>query len=266
MNNPFIIAEIGINHNSDMNIAKRLIDMAKSCGCDAVKFQKRTIDTVYTKEFLDSPRDSPWGTTQREQKEGLEFGLEEYEEIDSYCHDKHIDWFASAWDIESQVFLKQFNLKYNKIASPMITNRELATMIAKEGKHTFISTGKATTRILDQVVDVFHSYGCPFTLMHSVNKYPCPDEDCNLEAIIELKQRYDCPVGFSNHNPSILPTNLAVSLGASAIEVHITLDRTMYGTDQPASFEEGSLRYVVRDAHRVMPIIRGRNDSPDSSS
>lgn len=251
MNNPFIIAEVGINHSGDINIAKQLIDMAKRCGADAVKFQKRTIDLVYSQEFLDSPRESPWGSTQREQKEGLEFSKEDYDYIDWYCNGV-IPWFASAWDLESQVFLEQYKLQYSKIASPMITNKSLLYAVAEQGKHTFISTGMG----VGEAVKIFRGYRCPFTLMHAIMKYPCPDEDCNLLAMKQLKKDYECPVGFSNHNPSILPTSLAVALGASALEVHITLDRTMYGSDQAASFEEEGLRRVVRDARRVWPILR----------
>jgi len=255
MNDIFIIAEIGINHNGDIKIAKQLIDMAKDCGCDAVKFQKRTIDKVYTQEFLDSPRESPWGTTQREQKEGLEFGLDEYMEIDKYCKKRKIDWFASAWDIDSQFFLKQFNLKYNKVASAMIGDKELLRMIAREGKHTFISLGKATSDDKCFTTGLFGVRNCPFTLMHCIPKYPCPDDDCNLKQIPLLKKIWKCPVGYSSHNSGILPTSLAVALGAEAIEVHITLDRTSYGTDQPASFEKRGLELVVRDARNVRRII-----------
>ncbi len=256
MNNPFIIAEIGINANGDIDIAKRLIDMAKACGCDAVKFQKRTIDLVYTKAYLDSPRESPWGTTQREQKEGLEFTKGEYDEIDRYCKKIEIDWFASAWDLESQRFLQHYRLKYNKIASPMVNDDDLLEMVAKEGKFTFISTAKADLETrLPIVVSLFRKYGCPFMLLHCVAKYPTPDNECYLNMIPLLKNRFQCPVGYSNHNPSILAPSLAVSLGAEAIELHITLDRTMYGTDQPSSFEMVGLNYVVRDCKRVRGML-----------
>ena len=168
---PFIIAEIGINHNGDVEIAKKLIDMAKECRADAVKFQKRTIDIVYTKELLDSPRESPWGKTQRAQKEGLEFGLKEYQEIDRFCSELGIDWFASAWDIESQKFLQQYDLKYNKVASTMLIHLPLLKMIAAEKKHTFISTGMSEYEDIDRVVSVFNEVGCPFTLMHCVSVF-----------------------------------------------------------------------------------------------
>lgn len=231
------------------------MDMAKLCGCDAVKFQKRTIDTVYTKEFLDSPRQSPWGTTQREQKMALEFTAESYAEINAYSYQIGIPWYASAWDIESQKFLDNFNLKYNKIAAPMALNQELVMMLADDGKQTFISTGKVDNSQLDVIVDAFKYHGTPFTLMHCVNKYPCDDKDCNLKRITELRERYKCLVGYSNHHPSILPCSLAVALGAEALETHITLSRTDYGTDQPASMEFTSLYYVCRDKDRVKEII-----------
>lgn len=256
MSGIFTIAEIGINHNSDLTIAKKLIDMVKLTNCTAVKFQKRTVDKVYTKEFLDSPRESPWGTTQREQKNGLEFGKEQYDQIDAYCKQVGVDWFASAWDIDSQLFLDGYKLKYNKVASPMAVDSQFVLMVAEENKPTFLSTGKVTDDQTDTIVSVFRHYETPLTLMHCVLKYPCPDDLCNLKRIAELKKRHpDVPVGYSNHNPSILPLSLAVAMGAEALECHVTLDRTMYGTDQPASFEMMGLYYVVRDAERVRGII-----------
>ena len=173
----FIIAEIGLNHNGDLLIAKKLIAAANNAGADIVKFQKRTIDLVYSKEFLDSPRKSPWGETQRAQKVGLEFGKEEYMEIDSYCKKNDIEWFASAWDIESQRFLRQFNLKYNKIASAMIVYENLLREVASEKKYTFISTGMALTKHIDRAVEIFGNADCPFELMHCVSTYPMNDED-----------------------------------------------------------------------------------------
>lgn len=267
-NIPFIIAEIGVNHNGDIDIAKQLIDMAKNAGCDAVKFQKRTIDVVYSKEFLDSPRESPWGTTQRAQKEALEFGKEEYDIIDDYCRQRKIDWFASAWDIDSQLFLRQYNLKYNKVASAMLTNIPLLIVITEEKKHTFISTGMSSYDDIDKAVDIFRKHKCPFTLMHCVSTYPCHDEECNLLVIKRLKERYNCPVGYSGHDVGVLPSSLAVALGAVAIEKHITLDRAMYGSDQAASLEKRGIELVVRDT-RNLPEILGdgvKNVSPEERS
>lgn len=252
---PFIIAEIGINHNGDIGIAKKLIDMSKECGADAIKFQKRTIDIVYTKEVLDSPRQSPWGTTQREQKEGLEFDKEDFDEIDSYCKEKGIYWFASAWDIKSQEFLKQYDLPFNKIASTMLTHKTLVEMVAEEGKHTFISTGMSDFEQVDRVVNIFKKKGCPFTLLHCVSIYPCPDEWCNVQLIKTLKDRYHCPVGYSGHEHGILPSTLAVAMGAVTIERHITIDRSMYGSDQAASLERKGFELLIRDTRDVKRML-----------
>ena len=228
--------------------------MAYECGCDAVKFQKRTVERVYLKEFLDSPRESPWGTTQREQKNGLEFNRKQYDEIDKYCKKMGIPWFASAWDTESQKFLKRYNLRYNKIASAMIDNEDVVMMVAKERKHTFISTGKADMWIINNIINLFKENNCPLTLMHCVMKYPLTAEECNLNMIKMLKSVYDS-VGYSSHYAGILDKSLAVCLGAEVIEAHITLDRASYGTDQPASLEKGGLERVVRDCRTVRGMM-----------
>ena len=247
----FIIAEIGINHNGNLDIAKQLIDVAKDSGADAVKFQKRTIDLVYTKELLDSPRKSPWGTTQREQKEGLEFGLEEYKEINRYCCEKGIAWFASAWDLESQKFLQQFNLKYNKIASAMLVFEPLLCMVAEEKKHTFISTGMSKIADLDRVVNIFREVGCPFELMHCVSTYPMTDEDANLNRIKTLRERYGCNVGYSGHEIGLAVSYAAAAMGITSLERHITLDRSMYGSDQAASVESAGFRILVGAVRKI---------------
>jgi N-acetylneuraminate synthase len=246
-----IIAEIGINHNGDIDIAKSLIDVAHQAGCDAVKFQKRTINKVYTKEFLDSPRESPWGLTQRAQKEGLEFGLDEYREIDAYCREKGIEWFASAWDLESQKFLRQFDLKYNKVASAMIIYEEMLKEIASQGKYTFISTGMSTVEEIDRAVQIFRSAGCLFELMHCVSIYPIADEDANLNRIKTLRDRYKCNVGYSGHEVGLAVSYAAVTLGATSLERHITLDRAMYGSDQAASVEPAGLRQLVGAVRKI---------------
>lgn len=251
----FITAEIGINHNGDLALAKKLIDAAAVAGCDAVKFQKRTVDTVYTKEYLDSPRKSPWGDTQRAQKEGLEFGKDGYDEIDRYCREKGIEWYASAWDVGSQKFLRQYGCKYNKVASAMLTNEELLEEIAGEGKYTFIATGMSTFGEIDRAVEVFKKHGCPFELMHCNSTYPMPMEDANLKLIGVLAQRYGCRAGYSGHEAGTLVSTCAVAAGASSIERHITLDRTMYGSDQKASIEPYELCALVkaiRDVEKVM--------------
>lgn len=251
----FVAAEIGINHNGDMNIAKKLIDWAALSGCDAVKFQKRTVDKVYSKEYLDGYRKSPWGTTQREQKEGLEFGEKEYDEIDRYCKEKGIEWYASAWDIDSQKFLQQYNLKYNKIASAMLTNDEILEEVAKEGRYTFIATGMSTYEEIDHAVDVFREYNCPFELMHCNSTYPMPKEDANLRLIPALKTRYGCKVGYSGHETGRIVSTSAVALGATSIERHITLDGTMYGSDQAASLNVRDLVRMIEDIRLIETIL-----------
>jgi len=247
----FIIAEIGINHNGDMGICKELIDVAVDAGCDAVKFQKRTIDLVYTQEFLDSPRESMWGNTQRDQKNALEFTKNEYDEINSYCKKKGISWFASAWDLESQKFLRQYNCKYNKIASAMIVHNQLLHEVASEQKHTFISTGMSSYEDIDRAVKIFKKHNCPFELMHTVSTYPMKDEDANLKMIPILREKYKCNIGYSGHE-----VGLAVSYGATALDItslerHITLDRAMYGSDQSASIEPAGLKMLVGAVRKI---------------
>jgi N-acetylneuraminate synthase len=254
-NVPFIIAEVGINHNGSIDIAKKLIDMAKNCGCNAVKFQKRTIDVVYTKEFLDSQRESPWGKTQRNQKEGLEFGKNDYDEIDNYCKELGIEWFASAWDEQSQKFLSSYNFNYNKIASTMLTNIPFLELVAKEKKHTFISTGMSSFDEIDKAIEIFKNQNCPFTLLHCVSTYPSEDDECNILMVKTLKERYNCDVGYSGHERGVLPSTLSVAFGARVIERHITLDRTMYGSDQAASLEKRGLELLVRDSREVRAIL-----------
>lgn len=252
----FIIAEIGINHNGDIEIAKKLIDMAKRAGCDAVKFQKRTVEKVYSKEVLDSPRESPWGTTTREQKIGLEFNKKEYDIIDEYCKQRQIDWFASAWDIDSQIFLRQYNSKYNKVASAMLTDIDFLKTVAAEKKYTFISTGMSTMDQIRKAVDVFRKYGCPFELMHSNSSYPMKLEEANLRCIETLRKEFNCKVGYSGHeDSSYIACVVAVALGATSIERHITLSRSMYGSDQAASLEEPGLVRMVRDVRRVNEVL-----------
>ena len=252
----FITAETGINHNGDIEIAKKLIDMAKESGCDAVKFQKRTVNKVYSKEVLDTPRESPWGTTTKEQKLGLEFNKKEYDIIDSYCKEKQIDWYASAWDKDSQLFLKQYNFKFNKVASAMLTNLELAEIIADERKKTFISTGMSNMDQIKQIVEIFRKKSCPFELMHSNSSYPMKLEEANLKCITSLKKEFGCDVGYSGHETtSYIVCIAAVMLGATSIERHITLDRSMYGSDQSASLEKAGLVRLVRDIRRLDFIL-----------
>ena len=246
-----IIAEVGINHNGDMNLCKKLIDVAINSGCNAVKFQKRTIDNVYTKDFLNSHRESPWGTTQRDQKNHLEFDESDFIEIDNYCKKNNIIWFASAWDLDSQLFLNKFNCFYNKIASAMLIDTELLHLVATQGKKTFISTGMSTFKEIDLAVDIFKENNCPFELMHTVSTYPMKDEDANLKMISVLRNRYDCEVGYSGHETGLAISYAASALNISTLERHITLDRSMYGSDQSASVEPNGLRQLVGAVRKI---------------
>ena len=252
----FLIAEIGINHNGDLVIAKQLIDAATDAGFDAVKFQKRTIDIVYTAEFLDSPRESPWGTTQRHQKEGLEFSANDYLEIDAYCKKKGVQWTASAWDMDAQIFLQQFNCTFNKVASPMLGHIPLLKLIASEGKKTYISTGMSTLEEIDAVVKIFRDANCPFELMHCNSTYPMKEEDANLRCIPMLRERYSCNVGYSGHESSLIKVcTTAVALGATSLERHVTLDRAMYGSDQAASIASHSLADFTGSVRAIAGIL-----------
>jgi N-acetylneuraminate synthase len=212
---------------------------------------------VYTKEFLESPRESPWGTTQRDQKKGLEFSVSEYKEIDSYCKERRIQWSASAWDIDAQQFLQQFNCAFNKVASPMLGHIPLLKLIAAEKKRTFISTGMSTLEEIDEVVNIFRDANCPFELMHCNSTYPMQEQDANLLCIPMLKERYGCDVGYSGHESSLIKVcTTAVAIGATSLERHITLDRAMYGSDQAASIEINALRNFVESV-RAIPYVLG---------
>ncbi len=252
----FVTAEIGINHNGSLDLAKKLIDVAAIAGCDAVKFQKRSVEKVYSKEYLDSPRQSPWGTTQREQKNGLEFNKTEYDVIDAYCKEKGIEWYASAWDLDSQIFLNKYQLKYNKVASAMLTNDCLLEEIASEKRYTFIATGMSTMDEIDHALAIFKKHECPYELLHCNSTYPMPLEDANLNMIRTLKDVFKCDVGYSGHETGILVSECAVAMGATSIERHITLDKTMYGSDQKASIEPYELCELVKNI-RLIEKIRG---------
>ena len=252
----FIVAEIGINHNGSLDIAKKLIDIALSSNCDAVKFQKRTVEKVYSKEVLDSPRESPWGKTTRDQKLGLEFSIKDYEIIDKYCKLKKIEWFVSCWDIESQIKMKKFKTKYNKVASAMLIHDKLLNEIAKERKHTFISTGMSTMKQISNAVKIFKKHRCSFELMHSHSAYPMEDNEANLLLIKTLKKKFKCNIGYSGHEVGSYNICLpAVILGATTIERHLTLNRSMYGSDQAASLEPDGMYRMVRDIRLVDKIL-----------
>ena len=252
----FITAEIGINHNGSMKIVKELIDVASAAGCNAVKFQKRNVEKVYSKKVLDSYRESMWGTTTREQKFGLEFSEKQYSKIDQYCKKKKILWHVSCWDVGSQIQMRKFKTKYNKVASAMLTHKKLLETIAEEGKYTFISTGMSTMKDISKAVKIFKTHNCPFELMHSHSAYPMPPHEANLKMIQTLRKKFKCKVGYSGHEISSYSICLAaVLLGATSIERHITLDRSMYGSDQAASLESPGLIRLVRDIRELDFIL-----------
>ncbi len=259
---PYLIAEIGINHNGDIRIAKKLIEISKKNSFNAVKFQKRDIDRVYTKEQLEIPRESPWGKTTREQKLGLEFNEKDYDQINSFCKELEIDWFASAWEIKSLEFLKKYKLKYNKIASAMIVDQEFLEEVAKEKKHTFISTGMSTKENIDNAVKIFRKNDCSFELMHCISTYPMNPKHANLVTINNLKKEYNCDVGYSGHENGVLISLIATSLGISSLERHITLDRTMYGSDQAASLEPNGMQSLVEGIEKCLSSL-GENKLGD---
>jgi len=253
----FFVAELGLNHNGDINIAKQLIDMAKKNTFNAVKFQKRTPELCVPKSMRNIMRETPWGyISYLEYRQKIEFGRNEYDEIARYCKDIGIEWFASAWDIPSFNFLKRYNLKYHKIGSGMITYTELLEAVATEGKPTFISTGMCRDwGPIDKAVNIFKSHNCPFVLMHAVGIYPCKSNQCNILSIQALKKRYNCEVGYSGHERDLLPSILAVVMGATVIERHITLDRAMWGTDHAASLEDRGQQLLIRDINLIPQIL-----------
>ena len=256
-----IIAEIGINHNGDLELAKKLISAAYKCGVDLVKFQKRDINLVYDKETLDAPRESPWGTTNRDQKKGLEFGQKEYEEIDRFCKNLKIEWFASAWDLNSLNFLSKFQLNYNKIASAMIVDEDFLDNVAKQKKYTFISVGMSTMKHVQKAVDIFKSNDCKFELMHCISAYPFDDHQANLKMIEVLRKKFNCKVGYSGHEKGgVAISYAAVALGASSLERHFTLDRAMYGSDQAASITPEGLLKLVSGIRKIEKSLLGSEE------
>ena len=260
MKNIFIISEIGINHNGDIDLAKKMIKSSKDCGVDAVKFQKRDIELVYSEEELNKKRESPWGSTQRDQKKGLEFGEKEYQEIDKYCKSLNITWFCSAWDLNSLEFLKKFNLKYNKVASAMIIDKNFLEAVAKQKKYTFISTGMSNIEHIDMAVEIFRKNKCDFELMHCISAYPFESEIANLKLINFLKERYKCPVGYSGHEKSGLAISYAAAaLGISSLERHFTIDRTLYGSDQAASISPEGMARLVGGVRIITKALNGGN-------
>ena len=237
-------------------LPKNLLILPLKSGCDAVKFQKRTVEKVYSSDILDSPRESPWGKTTRDQKNGLEFSLKQFSIIDKYCKKKKIEWYVSCWDIDSQNLMKKFKLKHNKVASAMLVHSKLLEVIAKERKHTFISTGMSTMKDIENAVKIFKKNKCKFELMHSHSSYPMPLEEANLLVIKTLQKKFQCDVGYSGHEVGAYDVCIpAVVLGATSIERHITLNRTMYGSDQAASLEPEGLRRMVSDVRQIEKIL-----------
>ena len=252
----FVIAELGTNHMGNMEIAKKIIDVAVNAGCDAVKLQKKNVEKMYTKEFLDSPIDSPWGTTQREMRLHREFSDKEFKQIDTYCKKKKIPWFVSCWDVESQKQMRKFKTKYNKIASAMLVHTKLLEIVAQEKKYTFIATGMSTLNDIAKAVKIFRKHKCSFELMHCHSAYPMPPEEANLKLIPFLAKKFHCKVGYSGHE--VAATNIsipAILLGATSIERHVTIDRTAFGHDQAASLEPKGLMQLMRDVRIVDKIL-----------
>lgn len=249
----FIVAEVGINHNGSLALAKQIIDAAKWAGADAVKFQKRTVEIVYQGE-LQKPRESPWGTTLGAQKFGLELNRAQYDEIDRYCREIKMPWFASAWDLPALEFLGKYELPYNKIASAMATNWSFVAAVARQKKATFVSTAMCTDQQVFQALGYFN--GQPVTLMHCIGCYPAAEWMLNLRVIQTLKERYGVPVGYSGHETSVSPSVMACVLGATAIERHITIDRASYGSDQAASLEPHGFKTMVEQIRKI-PTVMG---------
>ena len=250
-----ILGEIGINHNGDIKIAKKLIDICAELKIEAVKFQKRDIYKVYDRDMLSSLRKSPWGETQEDQKKGLEFGQKEYEEINNYCKSKNIKWFSSAWDINSLKFLDQFDCEYNKIASAMITSNKFLEEVSKRQKYTFISTGMSDMKIIENAVNIFNKNNCKFELMYCVSVYPCKPELIDLNCIKTLREKFNCDVGYSGHENGIAISLAAVGMGITSLERHITLDRTMYGSDQAASMEPNGFSLLVKSVMKAQKAL-----------
>jgi N-acetylneuraminate synthase len=247
----FIVGEIGINHNGDIELAKKLIDVAEAAGCNAVKFQKRTVEVVYSPEELSKPRESPFGTTNGDVKHALELGQEEYKEIDRYCREQEILWFASCWDEQSVDFIDRFDVPCYKIASPSLTDDGLLRYTrSKAGpRPILLSTGMSTIEQIDHAVDVLGKEN--LVVLHACSTYPAYSEELNLKVILKLRERYGVPVGYSGHESGLASTVAAVALGACTVERHITLDRSMWGTDHAASLEPTGITRLVRDIRLI---------------
>ena len=253
---PSLIGEVGINHNGSLQIALDIIKMAKSCGVDYVKFQKRSPQVCVPISKRNQIRNTPWGEmTYLEYKKKIEFEKEEYDAIDKYCRELDIPWTASCWDLESLKFLDNYEIPFHKVASAMITNSTFLREVAQRQKTTFLSTGMCELSDIDNAVEIFKSKNCPVILLHSVSTYPANESELNLLAIPMLRNRYNLEVGYSGHESSVSPSFAAAVLGAVAIERHITLDRTMWGTDQSASLEESGIRQLISLLEKSRAIL-----------
>ena len=250
----FITAEIGINHNGSVSLAKKLIDIACVAGCDAVKFQKRTVDVVYSKEELERPRQSIFGETNGDLKRGLEFGFDEYQEIDKYCKQKNILWYASCWDEQSVDFIEQFKVPCYKIAAASLTDDNLLKYVKSKGKPIFLSTGMSSMEQIRHAVGVLGQDN--LVIYQCTSTYPSDENEINLKVIESFKKEFDCPIGYSGHERGLLPTIVAAAYGANAVERHITNDRTNWGSDQAASLELDGIHRIVRDIRKI-PNITG---------
>lgn len=249
----YVVGEIGINHNGDLGIARRLIDAAVLAGCDGVKFQKRTLDVVYSPEELARPRENPFGSTNGDLKRGLEFGADEYHHVDTYCRERDVHWFASCWDEASVDFIEQFEPPAYKIASASLTDDALLKHHRKTGRPIILSTGMSTLDQVDHAVEVLGTEN--LVVLHTTSAYPAAAEDLNLRMIPVLAERYGVPVGYSGHEVGLATSLAAVALGACMVERHISLDRAMWGSDQAASVEPQGLMKLVRDIRIVEQAI-----------
>lgn len=255
----YFIGEIGINHNGDLQIAKRLIDAVFACGWDCVKFQKRNPEVCVPKNQRDIIRETIWGRMSYiDYKHKIEFGKSEYDYIDKYCREKPVDWSASVWDIDSLQFIREYDVPFIKVPSAMITNLGLLTEIADCGKPIILSTGMSTWSELDTAVLLLRHYDAEYTLMHTNSSYPTPRKELNLNMITALKERYKCRVGYSGHEYDLEPTVIAVAIGAEVIERHITLSHDMWGTDQKSSLEVHAMDLLKKRVQDV-PIMLGSN-------
>jgi N-acetylneuraminate synthase len=253
---PYLIAEIGINHNGSIDLAKKLILLAKKYNFDCVKFQKRDLNICIPEHQKNILRDTPWGNISYfDYKKKIEFSIGDYKKIDKFCKTVGIKWFASSWDINSQKEMRLFKFKYNKIASAMITNVPFLEVVAKERKKTFISTGMCNIKTVEKTVKIFKKNKCPFVLLHCVSTYPCPEDQLNLNLIKTYKKKFKCDVGYSGHESTVSPSIIAVMMGATVLERHITLDRSMWGTDQSASLQAEGLKNLTSIIKKIPSIL-----------